>query len=124
MRISYRTAAAAIGAVTLGVAAFAYAESAPTGDGNSPHGMWGMHHGMMGAMGRHGGMGPGGAQIGAMQSLMTPEERTAFGEKMRSAKTPEERQKLADANHVEMQKRAKEKGITLPEQAGPGHMRW
>ena len=33
--------------------------------------------------------------------------------------TPEERQKLAEANHAEMQKRAKEKGITLPEPHGP-----
>ena len=49
-------------------------------------GMQGMQHGMMGGM-SHAGMG----------------------------KTPEERQKLADANRAKMQKRAKEKGITLPE---------
>jgi hypothetical protein len=77
----------------------------------------GMQYGMMG-----GGMGPGamagyGAGYGAQ--LMTPEERTAFREKMRNA-TPEERQKLAEANHAEMQKRAQEKGITLPERHGPG----
>ena len=51
---------------------------------------------------------------------MTPEERTAFGEKMRNAKTSEERQKLAEANRDEMQKRAKEKGITLPEHRHQG----
>jgi Spy/CpxP family protein refolding chaperone len=43
---------------------------------------------------------------------VTPEERSAFQEKMRNAKTPEERQKLAEANRAEMQKRAQEKGIT------------
>lgn len=53
------------------------------------------HPGMM-----HGGMGSG-------------------MEKMRNAKTSEERQKLAEANQAEMQKRAKEKGITPPEQHGP-----
>ncbi len=69
-----------------------------------------MGHGAM----RHGGMGP---QAG--QSLMTPEERTALQEKMRSAKTPEERQQIATATRAEMEKRAKEKGITLPEHRGP-----
>jgi hypothetical protein len=67
-----------------------------------------MQHGMKG------GMGPG-----AGHALMTPEERTALQEKMRNAKTPEERQKLAEATRTEMQKRAKEKGITLPEGRGP-----
>jgi len=69
-------------------------------------------------------MGPGmmhGSFAGPMaaQQLMTPEERTALQEKMRNAKTPEERQKLAEANRTEMQKRAKDKGITLPEPHGP-----
>ena len=42
---------------------------------------------------------------------------------MRNAATPEERQKIAEAIHAEMQKRAQEKGITLPEHRGPrGHM--
>lgn len=84
------------------------------GGGMGPMGMGGMGQGMGGAMG-HGPMG--GAMAG--QQLMTPEERVALMEKMRSAKTPEERQKLAEANHAEMQKRAKEKGITLPEHRGP-----
>jgi len=78
-----------------------------------------------------GGFGPGGmagkapmmrggfAGPMAGQQLMTPEEQQAFVEKMRSAKTPEERQKLAEANHAEMEKRAKEKGITLPQPHGP-----
>ena len=84
----------------------------------------GMRQGMMG-----GGMGPGmmhgGMQQGmagpnsAIQQLMTPEERSAMREKMRTAKTPEERQKLAVENRAEMEKRAKEKGITLPPARGP-----
>ena len=93
------------------------------GDG-MVHGM--MNHGMMdhgtgsGTGIGHGSMGQGGAGHGSAQQLMTPEERTAMQEKMRNAKTPEERQRLAQANHAEMQKRAKEKGITLPEHRGPG----
>jgi hypothetical protein len=82
-----------------------------------------MGPGMMGGMG-HGGMGPGamgGGPAGGMagQQLMTPEERTALQEKMRNAKTPEERQKLAEANRAEIEKRAKDKGITLPGPHGP-----
>ena len=87
----------------------------------------GMGPGMMGGMGPmaiRGGMGPGAMGPGfagpiAGQQLMTPEERTAIRDKMRNAATPEERQKIAEANHTEMQKRATEKGITLPEQRGP-----
>ena len=88
--------------------------------------MAGMQHGQMGGMGQGqmGGMVQG--QMGGMghgavgdQQLQTPEERSAFQEKMRNAKTPEERQKLVEANRTEMQKRAKEKGITLPQPHGP-----
>jgi len=78
---------------------------------------------MGGPMGMHGmggmGHGPMGAGPAAAQQLMTPEEQTAFREKMQNAKTPEERQKLAEANRAEMEKRAKEKGITLPQPHGP-----
>jgi len=74
-----------------------------------------MQHGKMGGTqhggAQHGAMGEK-AGMGAGHSLMTPEERTALQEKMRNAKTPEERQKLAQATHEEMQKRAKEKGAT------------
>jgi hypothetical protein len=52
--------------------------------------------------------------------LMTPEERQAYADKMRAAKTPEERAKLRDEHRAEMQKRAKEKGVTLAEPRGPG----
>jgi hypothetical protein len=86
----------------------------------------GMGYGMgWGGMGRMGqgygpmGYGPMGYGAGAGQELMTLEERTAFVEKMRNATTFEERQKLAAENRSEVQKRAKEKGITLPEGCGP-----
>ena len=93
--------------------------------GGTQHGaQGGMQHGAQGGMqhgakggSQHGGMG--GAGHGAGQQLMTPEERTALQEKMHTAKTPEERQQIAAANRAEMQKRATEKGITLPEGRGP-----
>jgi hypothetical protein len=52
--------------------------------------------------------------------LMTPQEREAYIEKLRSAKTQDERLKLRDEHRAEMQKRAKEQGVTLPEPRGPG----
>jgi hypothetical protein len=81
-----------------------------------------MGAGMGGQMGpgmRHGMQGMAGPGAMGGTQLMTPEEREAFVEKMRSAKTPEERQKLAEANRAEMEKRAKEKGVTLPPRRGP-----
>lgn len=116
MKQSHKFAVGVVASLGLGIAvAAAYAQPGPMGGGMGPH--------MTGAM--MGGMGPGAMKGGpagpaAGQQLMTPEERTALVEKMRTAKTPEERQKVAAANHTEMQKRAKEKGITLPEQRGPG----
>jgi hypothetical protein len=77
-----------------------------------------MQHGAKGGTG-HGPMGTGAAGHDAGQQLMTPEERTALQEKMRNAATPEERQKIAEATRTEMQKRAQEKGITLPEHRNP-----
>ena len=76
----------------------------------------GEHKGMHGD--KHAGKRHGGEGRQAMRQLMTPEERTTFREKMRSAKTPEERQQIAAANRTELQKRAKEKGITLTEHQG------
>lgn len=78
----------------------------------------GMGHGGMGG-GSHGAMGTGATGPQAGQQLMTPEERTAIRDKMRSAATPEERQKIAEATRTEMEKRAKERGVTLPEHRGP-----
>jgi|LNFM01.1.fsa_nt_gb hypothetical protein len=96
--------------------------------GGMGHGMGhgGMNHGMGGGMkhgaaqGGHGdahGQGPRGPQTG--QSLLTPEERTALRDRMRNAKSPEERQQIALANRAEMEKRAADKGIALPEHRGP-----
>lgn len=98
------------------------------GHGGMGHGMkhGGMNHGMGAGMkhgtahGSHGdahGQEARGPQSG--QSLLTPEERSAFRDKIRNAKTPEERQQIALANRAEMEKRAAEKGITLPEHRGP-----
>jgi hypothetical protein len=133
-------------ALSLGLAATAYAQPGRMGGGMGPCAqqggqqqnmqgnmgqgrMQGMNQGGMGQgrmQGMQGNMGQGRMQAvnfngkqGAGQQLMTPEERTAMQDKMRNAKSPEERQQLATANHAEMQKRAAEKGITLPEQRGP-----
>lgn len=110
-------------ALSLGFAASAFAHPGPMGGGMGPGAQGGPRHG--GGYGMAYG-GPGGPGRGAMhfgaqggQPLMTQEERTAMREKMRAAATPEERQQIAAANHAEMQKRAKERGITLPEHRGP-----
>ena len=106
MKRTHAVVAGVVAGVTLAVAAVAYAQPfAGMGQGFGP------------GMGM--GMGPGHGPM-AGQTLMTPEERAAFQEKMRSAKTPEERRKLAEATRAEMQKRAKDKGITLPEHRGAG----
>lgn len=115
---------AALGIIA--TAASVHAQQTPMGMGP------GMGAGMRGDMapGMHGGIGNGmmghGMMNGQMmasnmpghhaaaQQLMTQDERTAMMEKMKQAKTPEERQKLAQANRAEMEKRAKEKGIELP----------
>jgi hypothetical protein len=85
-----------------------------------------MHQGMGQGM-----QGEGGKQVkacgsdrhAAVRGLMTEQERQAMKDKMRAAKSPEERQQLMAANRAEMEKRAKEKGITLPApRSGPhGH---
>lgn len=111
MKRSHRIAIGIATSLGVGIgAATAFAHPGQMGGGMGMHGMGGMGHGPMGA-------GPA-AQMGGHQ-LMTPEEQTALQEKMRNAKTAEERQKIAEANRAEMQKRAKEKGITLPEPHGP-----
>jgi uncharacterized protein involved in copper resistance len=128
MKQSYKYAAGVVASLGLGLAvATAYAHPGQMG-GGTEHGKsamkGGMQHGAKGGMqhGAKGGMqhgGMGGAGHGAGQQLMTPEERAAVQEKMRSASTPEERQQIAAANRAEMQKRAKEKGVTLHEGHGP-----
>ena len=127
MKLSHKFAAGIVASLGLGIAVAAYAQPGQMGGGMGPHmqggvqhgAMAGMQHGAKGGTG-HGPMGASAAGHGAGQQLMTPEERTALIEKMRNAKTPEERQKLAEANRAEMEKRAKEKGITLPGPHGHG----
>jgi hypothetical protein len=110
MKRSHKAATGIVAALSLGIAAAAFAQPGQMGDGNGPHSEAGMQHGKMGGM-QHDKMGEK-TGMRAGHSLMTPEERTALQEKMRNAKTPEERQRLAQATHEEMQKRAKEKGAT------------
>ena len=59
------------------------------------------------------------ANMKVMRELMTPAERLAMMDKMIDAKTPQERHEIMTSTHAEMEKRAKEKGITLP--VGCGH---
>jgi hypothetical protein len=69
--------------------------------------------------------------------VMTPEERAAYQDRMRAAKTPEAKEQVRREHHAEMQARARERGVTLPDQPprggrgmgmgpgsgmGPGHM--
>ena len=57
-----------------------------------------------------------------MRELITPEERLSMMDKMMDAKTPQERQAIMISIHAEMEKRAKEKGITLPTGHAPQMM--
>jgi hypothetical protein len=99
MKRSHKVAVGILASLGFGFAvAAAYAHPGGMGGGMGPGA--GMQHGMSGGMG-HGAMGP-------MAGLMTPEERSALQEKMRNARTPEERRKLGEATHEEMQKRARE----------------
>lgn len=87
MKRSHKTAAGIAAALSLGIAAAAFAQPGQMGGGHGSHDTAGMQHGMMGGMQR-GKMGG--------HSLMTPEER----------------QKIAQAAREAMQKRAEEKGAT------------
>jgi len=108
----------AIGAASVGIALAAAVAFAQSGS---------MEGGMASMMGMHGKMsasmhGDSDGDHKAARQLMSPQEREALHEKMRNAKTPEERQALAATTRAEMEKRAKEKGITLPEHGGMAHM--
>jgi hypothetical protein len=90
------------------------------GHGDKGHRM-GMGQGMGQGMGSgmHGEGGKkaqscDGERHTAIRELMTEQERQAMKEKMRAAKSPEERKQLMAENRAEIEKRAKEKGITLP----------
>ncbi|UCH52591.1 MAG: hypothetical protein JSW09_08225 [Pseudomonadota bacterium] len=59
--------------------------------------------------------------------LMTQEERAAHQAKMRAAKTEQEREQIRAEHHKQMQERAKQQGVTLPDEppargrgGGPG----
>ena len=85
--------------------------------------------GSMGNMGN--GMNPGmmrghmveqNSNMKIMRELMTPTERLAMMDKMMDAKAVEERQAVMTTTRTEMEKRAKEKGITLPSGHSPQMM--
>jgi len=48
--------------------------------------------------------------------MMTAQERQAYHERMRAAKTVQERERLRQEHHEQMVVRARERGITLPDQ--------
>lgn len=54
--------------------------------------------------------------------LMTQQERIEFRDKLRAAKTQEERDQIRAEHHAKMQARAKEKGVTLPDAPPAGGM--
>ena len=48
--------------------------------------------------------------------LMTQQERNEYRTRMRAAKTAEEREQVRKEHHEQMKARAKEKGVTLPDE--------
>ena len=52
--------------------------------------------------------------------MMSGPERNEYREKMRNAKSADERQALREGHHKLMSERAKERCVTLPERGGPG----
>jgi Flp pilus assembly protein TadD len=56
--------------------------------------------------------------------LMTQQERNEHRNKMRAAKTEQERERIRAEHHEQMKVRAKERGVTLPDEPpagrGPG----
>ena len=48
--------------------------------------------------------------------LMTVQERNEFRARMRAAKTVQERERIRNEHHERMQIRAKERGVTLPDE--------
>ena len=91
------------------------AQQGPMGGGMMGQGM--MRKGMM-----HAHLMESNSDMKVMRELMTPAERLAMMDKMMDAKTSEERQAIATEHHTEMEKRAKEKGITLPAGHNPKMM--
>ena len=54
------------------------------------------------------------------RQLMTQQERIEHRAKMRAAKTVEEREQIRKEHHESMKERAKERGITLPDEPPVG----
>jgi len=52
--------------------------------------------------------------------IMSGEERDGYRERMRNARSADERQTIRDEHRKLMEGRAKERGVTLPEPRGPG----
>ncbi len=52
--------------------------------------------------------------------LMTPQERREHSARLRAAKTEQEREQIRQEHHKQMQERAKERGVTLPDEPTPG----
>ena len=48
--------------------------------------------------------------------MMTRQERLKYNQQMRQAKTAEERERIRQQHHTEMQARARERGIILPDE--------
>ena len=76
----------------------------------------------MGRMHGHAQMMDQNSNMKIMRDLMTPAERLTMMDRMIDANTLEERQVIMTTHHTEIEKRAKEKGITLPAGHGPEMM--
>ncbi len=106
-----------VGAV-LTASAWAQTGPGPNGPGMQGQGMQGQ--GMQGQGMQGQGMGGKGGGFAFSQrntlgwSLMTPEERTAHQQKMRSAKSYDECKSIQAEHHQLMAQRAKDQGKTLP----------
>jgi hypothetical protein len=46
---------------------------------------------------------------------MTPQERNEYRQRMRNATSAQERERIRAEHHTQMQARAQERGVTLPE---------
>ena len=100
--------------VALGLVAIVHAQQGPMA-GNG-------HMGMMRGQMMQGQMMGSNSPMKVMQQLMTPAERLAMMDKMADARSWEDRQAIMTTTHAEMERRAKEKGITLPVGHGPQMM--
>lgn len=69
--------------------------------------------------GRHAGRPHGHRPNGPMATLVTPQEREQFRDKMKNAKDRDERRQIMREMHARVEARAKEKGIKLPEHRRP-----